>query len=251
MIAGESQVIRRYRRSPPVRRDGPRVAVRADRHGFTLVEVLLVATIILIVVALTLSAMTRPVASRRLAIGAEQVRAAWSRARNRAMASGTPFRFRCLLESDQFIIEYVPADEASTTIDATAWSGETVDTEGGLPPIFRTVQHLPEDVVFAEVEVDWTAQSDAYTTDETSLVNTTVTDSALGLAWEEPEPGEPALGTEAQPILFYPDGTATAARVVLKNRYGQAIELSLRGLTGTAVVSDMFRLEGESQQGVY
>ena len=47
----------------------------------------------------------------------------------------------------------------------------------------------------------------------------------------------------SQPILFYPDGTTSTARLVLKNERDHSIELSLRGLTGAVTVSDSYAAE--------
>ena len=44
-------------------------------------------------------------------------------------------------------------------------------------------------------------------------------------------------------ILFHPDGTTSDARLVLKNDRGRAMELSLRGLTGTVTVGEMLDIE--------
>jgi len=41
------------------------------------------------------------------------------------------------------------------------------------------------------------------------------------------------------PILFYPDGTTSTARLLLRNEYDRSIELSLRGLTGVARVGEL------------
>lgn len=39
-----------------------------------------------------------------------------------------------------------------------------------------------------------------------------------------------------QPILFYPDGTSSSAQVTLTSRFGRSIDVTLRGLTGVAIV---------------
>ena len=47
----------------------------------------------------------------------------------------------------------------------------------------------------------------------------------------------------SEPILFYPDGSASTATVVLKNEYDRSIELSLRGLTGVITVGEIYSAE--------
>ena len=46
------------------------------------------------------------------------------------------------------------------------------------------------------------------------------------------------------PILFYPDGTTSDARVVLANKKRQVIEVTLRGITGMAQAGELTRMEG-------
>ena len=47
----------------------------------------------------------------------------------------------------------------------------------------------------------------------------------------------------SDPIFFYPDGTTSDAQLTLKNEEGRAIELNLRGLTGTVEVGDILAVE--------
>jgi hypothetical protein len=61
---------------------------------------------------------------------------------------------------------------------------------------------------------------------------------------EEAAPEAGADGTVwSEPILFYPDGTASDATVVLENEYRRRIELTLRGLTGVATVGELYETE--------
>lgn len=219
-------------------------AILRSRAGFTLLEVLLVLGIVAILAGLVLTGMDRPMANRRLSIAADEVRAAWMRAHNRAMATGTPYRFRCLLEDNQYIIECAPADASSAAVDMTAWQGATVEaSDGGLPPVYRTVQRLPEDVVFALLETSDTGQTDAYSPAEMSLVNSQALRAEGGLAWETGENVQAAT-QEGGPVLFFPDGTATSARVTLRNKYDRALDITLRGLTCTTSVSEPYSTAG-------
>ena len=52
------------------------------------------------------------------------------------------------------------------------------------------------------------------------------------------------LGTQGTwTILFFPDGTATSAVVTLRNEYGRAIDVSLRGLTGAVLVGEAYHTD--------
>ena len=55
---------------------------------------------------------------------------------------------------------------------------------------------------------------------------------------------ETAIGDEAPPILFYPDGTTSDAVLRLASDDELQIELSLRGLTGVTTIGEVFSVEG-------
>ena len=50
-------------------------------------------------------------------------------------------------------------------------------------------------------------------------------------------------GQWGAPVLFYPDGSATDAYVIVSNDQQQAVRIDLRGLTGLATVGDIVSLE--------
>jgi hypothetical protein len=52
-----------------------------------------------------------------------------------------------------------------------------------------------------------------------------------------------ALTQWSQPLLFYPDGTSSQAKVTVANERGQAVQVTLRKLTGLATVSELTTLE--------
>ena len=41
---------------------------------------------------------------------------------------------------------------------------------------------------------------------------------------------------DMRPLLFYPDGTSQTAKVILQNQENDAVQVTLRGLTGTTTV---------------
>jgi hypothetical protein len=49
----------------------------------------------------------------------------------------------------------------------------------------------------------------------------------------------------SRPILFYPDGTASDAFVVVANENKVGIKVELRGMTGTATLGDVMDVEGD------
>jgi hypothetical protein len=47
----------------------------------------------------------------------------------------------------------------------------------------------------------------------------------------------------SQPLLFYPDGTSSQAKITVANKRGQAVQVTLRKLTGLTTVSDVTTIE--------
>jgi hypothetical protein len=90
--------------------------------------------------------------------------------------------------------------------------------------------HLPKNIRFAGGQT--TADSRAQVAASNDTTTATATDAQL--AW-------------ADPIFFYPDGTTSTAVVRLQNQYDRMIELSLRGLTGVAIVGPL--QDGPPSQG--
>ena len=91
-------------------------------------------------------------------------------------------------------------------------------------------KQLPEGVVFATAEVQMDERSLLLQQDMQSNQN--------GMA----SMGGELMGTgqEYPPVLFYPDGTTSDAKVVLTNEYQKLyVVVSLRGLTGLARMSDL------------
>jgi hypothetical protein len=68
------------------------------------------------------------------------------------------------------------------------------------------------------------------------VTSETEADSRSAIIAEEAEQSSVTDAVWSEPILFYPDGTATSARLVLKNEHGRSIELTLRGLTGVVSI---------------
>ena len=89
-------------------------------------------------------------------------------------------------------------------------------------------KELPERITFADAQVDGVEQMAAFTEDPTALTT----------------PLTPTEGSGGSSILFFPDGTTSSALITLENEYGRRIDVSLRGLTGAVLVSDLYDAEG-------
>ncbi len=188
-------------------------------RGFTLVEMLLTLAIIVAVSAMAWPMLDKPLASRRLHSAADEVRTRLCKARFEAMRSGQVYAFRYQLGGDRFRTE--PEDPAA------ALAGIQTETSDASDDEFRTADEdaasgdmaLPEGMTFLAEESG---------------------DEGMPPALAAAETGPAAeTGDWAEPILFYPDGTASNVQLVVGNNQNGAVRLLLRGLTGTVTVADV------------
>ena len=194
-------------------------APRRGRRGFTLMEVMLTLAVLVLIGALTWPIVNNSFADRKLRSAADRVRAAWVSARVKAMRTDSVQVFRYTPDGREFRVETRPMTEAAVD-PSGAPTGETAAVPEGLNPE-GVKGELPETVTFVRSET-------ALDTRAAMLDLTPAGDSESGKEWSEP-------------ILFYPDGTTSTARLLLqmKKKDGALqIELSLRGLTGIVRVSE-------------
>jgi prepilin-type N-terminal cleavage/methylation domain-containing protein len=197
------------------------------RRGLTLLEVLLVLGVLVALAAIVWPATQRPLAGWRLRRAADVVRTAWTRARNRAISREQIVRFQYSPGGRQYLlVENVnpataPAGDAiaqTPTAAGASADGTSGDTSGNTA-MSDSQCVLPEGVTFLA------GQTLAPTGDATSSAD------ASG--------GSPADSGPLQSIFFYPDGSASTARVVLVNEFGRSIEIMLRGETGVTTVGEL------------
>lgn len=192
------------------------------RHAVTLVEVLLVLCLLVALASLAWPALERPLANQKLRKAADGVRVVWGRARLKAMSTGETLAFRYSIESDRYSVQaYAGAEYVQETS-----SPETAETSGDYSshPEFMLGNEpvLPEGVTFLSGETDAAADARAQ-----PAVSEEAPSGGEGLGWSEP-------------ILFYPDGTTSTAKLLLKNEYDRCIELYLRGVTGVVTVGETY-----------
>ncbi len=193
------------------------------RHAVTLLEVTLVLCVLVTLAAMSWPALRRPMASQRLRTAADAVRAAWGRARIEAMSSGQTVLFQYAIDGEYYSVQHRTSEEfSSDPASAGALAGPGGQADGVATPHGPT-RKLPKDVTFISGETT------AGTSAEIIGLETEAS-AGGGLGWSET-------------IVFYPDGTATDARLVLKNEYDRCIELSLRGFTGVVTVGDVYSAE--------
>jgi len=204
------------------------------RRGFTLVELLLVLTLIVIVAAMAVPAFLGPIDDYRLLKSADLVRARWAKARNEAMRSGRTMMFRYQVQTGTFEIapwqgeeDYLESSQllgstlgATSTINA-APSANVATATSSLG--YSKTEQLAENVTFAALA---------------AVSNTR--DVRIQQAMQT-QGGGAALQF-SPPILFYPDGTSTTTRITLANKRQRFVIIQLRGLSGVAEVSDLLTI---------
>ncbi|WP_254510040.1 pilus assembly FimT family protein [Anatilimnocola floriformis] len=192
------------------------------RRAFTLIEIMMVLLILVVAGAVVAPNVLNMLRRQRLKSAAESMRIAWSRAHVKAMKTGRIQVFRYELNGNQFSLQpWTSGDEATEgESEATNGFGGTVEA----PDATVETKKLEDGITFAAGEAKFQARASAV---ETSLQNA---GTAEGGQW-------------SRPILFYPDGSATDAYVIVSDLKQDAYRINLRGLTGTSQVSDEKKLD--------
>lgn len=184
------------------------------RQALTLLEVLLVLSLLVILALVAWPALDRPMATHRLRQAAETVRTELARARNRAIATGETVRFLCTPGTNRCWIargddaESLPSELSGTVADSVVAPQDPSTVPG-------QAISLPEGTTFLTIETDGASDG---------------------------------TGDGAGGILFFPDGSSSTARVVLRNQHSRCIEVTLRGLTGLATVGEIFAAEASAAE---
>jgi Tfp pilus assembly protein FimT len=189
----------------------------------------LVLAVIVAAAAIVLPALQGPMSDQRLRKAGDIVLAQWAKARLTAMKTGKMQVFRFEQGTDRYEVQSwfdsvdpleAPADQGEqipVTVNAAQLQRDNVL---GVPGLV-----LPSGVTFfmSETEMD-------------SRMMQSGTDMQIA------DTGQ----VGSQPIVFYPDGSTTEARLVLTNERF-FVELKLRGLTGLAKASELLTIEELSQ----
>jgi prepilin-type N-terminal cleavage/methylation domain-containing protein len=204
------------------------------RRGVSLMELLLVLVLLVIAGSIAVPAITGAFGGAKLKRTGDKVIARWAEARAQAIETGVPYQFRFTPNTNAYRIE--PLAEvlqsgassaggpttSSTPEPATAAQTETDATRRSLDKTTTIESQLPETILFVGGQA---AGYDA-ATDERRVDDL----QAIGSSW-------------SSPIIFFPDGSASTATVVLQNDVPQYLRLTIRGLTGVARASGVLNRE--------
>jgi prepilin-type N-terminal cleavage/methylation domain-containing protein len=199
-----------------------RLAARCVRSAFTLLELLLVLTILVVIGSMAIPAFDRMMERQRLRSAADEMRLAWDGAKITAMRTGQAQVFTCELGSNGYLIEPlvlhddvnnigegatmlsggVAVETSSSTYGMTTTAANTTDLAKKLDESLQFVSC----VVAGDLRAFSLAQSG-----ETASVN---------------------IENVNQSVIFYPDGTTSTAELRLQNERGDSVGVQIRGLTG-------------------
>ncbi|GAB4149492.1 MAG: hypothetical protein Tsb009_23770 [Planctomycetaceae bacterium] len=189
------------------------------RSGFTLVEMLIVMTVLVIIAGIVLPIMSDQYNEYRLENAATVVHEEFANARTHAVDTGLAYQFRFEPNGRRYLI--IPAETDAD--DANAGQGNGDGTEPYRP---RVAQSLPDGFEFSIESTDngTTPNIETEQIPESLLAGLPDANELAGVSWS------PA-------IMFYPDGTSQSAQFIIKDSRKQFVRFSVRELTGAVSVS--------------
>ncbi len=196
------------------------------RSAFTLLEVLLVLSVLGIMATLSWPRMLAQLKQQTLHGNVEQVRQVLDRARVRAVEQGRTLQVRFEPRGKRYVV--LPHDPPE--VDATGSSSGGTTTQ----PVDSAVKSEP-------FRVYTLAESCFFHVDNALLSGESIHAERLDDPWlSELDNGAEARDVAwARPVLFHPDGSATDGTFVVMDQSNRYVKLRVRGLTGSVSVGSM------------
>jgi len=184
-------------------------AGRIDRRAFTIFELIIVMALLVTIVGLLWPALDNLHTEYRLRQAGQLVQARMAGARVHAIDWGMPWQFRYEPGGQRFIV--VPYDQQSLYSQTNA---------AKKPP--RVAGVLPS--TRASFEAGGLLANGGQSVDPGWFSGMPNAEDFSGVAW-------------SAPLVFHPDGTSGAARVVIRDKNSRIVTVSVRALTGGVTVS--------------
>ncbi|MGL6194546.1 MAG: pilus assembly FimT family protein [Thermoguttaceae bacterium] len=241
------------------------------KTGYTLIEVMIVLTIMVVLASLSLPLMSKSLESYRIRKAGDILRAEWTNLRLQAMEDGQILCFRGMIGGNLILIDRVLDVHFSAGLRTYNDTQSLRNSEiAGTPEYYEKDMFseygftgseedfilrdpslaskesgsrfvtLPEGVFFSDVLAVPDERAAYYLgftvgEDETGMQTDPVSERNTRFGETRASDGT----TWSTPVFFFPDGTTSTAAALLKNRNDKCLEVRLRGLTGTASASSM------------
>ncbi len=180
------------------------------RGAFTIFEMLLVMAILVTILGIVWPALDRLHGEYRLRQGGQLVQVRLSAARVHAIDTGFVYEFRYEPGGQRFLV--IPHDQSALTGQAAGQSRRIPKVAGRLPSPNAQFDLLSTGSAPAQqISNDWL----------NGIPNAT---EFGGVNW-------------SAPVLFYPDGSAGAAQLIIRDHKSEFVTLTIRALTGGVRVS--------------
>lgn len=201
------------------------------RAAFTLLEIMLVLSIIAIIGAIAVPRLTHVYERQKLRGMANEMRLVWDSARLKAMQTGQSQVFQCLPASGTYSVTplVLHADSTNAGVGATVMlsGGNLAETQTSgyltaAQPKLASAKELEHGVVFVSCQVVGSQRAYAVSQDAQASGTTDVNAQTLN-----------------QSVIFYPDGSTSTAELRIQNERGDVRAIQLRGLTGHSRVVEV------------
>lgn len=195
------------------------------KRAFTLIELLLVLAILVVLAAAAAPVLRNTMRAAGLKSAADSVRVEWTKAHVRAMKTGRIQVFRFQQGGNQFTVQpFAAADDEIESAPQVQGFGSDPG-EIASPKLDESLAvTLPDGVTFAQGQ----ARSEG---------------RSLNIE-EEIQDANRFEGDWSQPILFYPDGSASDAYVVVVHEELETgIRVNLRGMTAGVTLGEIMSID--------
>jgi prepilin-type N-terminal cleavage/methylation domain-containing protein len=200
---------------------------RFSRRGFTLFEILIVLSILVMLISLTWPSLMRYVRERGLREQAHAVRLELSNARIKAIDGGLTYQFRFEPGGRRYVI--LPYDRPDTGTTSTPSSPQPTATASSAQAVTLTMP-IVSGVLAEPCEFDVPTVRNSTTHADQAVLTEKLPEEWLSLL---PDANMLRETSWAPAIRFYSDGAADDGQVTVIDDERRRIDITIRGLTGS------------------